>query len=299
MTRKRSWCSVEGNIEDIMGKKKMTREFMMVNELPQSLFIRIKEEIFNYMTAILSVSKDKDGEKCELIGSGTFIKIGDYFGILTANHVVNNQLFQKSKKIGLVLQRKAHSYFVERDMITCISIGKKTGYGIGPDLSLILLSQPIVETIKATKSFWNIDKYKDKILEYSNKDLLKDLFCILGCPNVYTKELSPTDKFEDLTGLFGLNGFSGIENIREFDSFDYCDFLVKYDDITKPPSSFGGVSGAGLWHIELFKNSEDNIDYKRAILFGIAWCQTDIKNDIRKIICHGRISIYERIYDYL
>ena len=61
--------------------------------------------------------------------------------------------------------------------------------------------------------------------------------------------------------------------------------------------AFGGVSGGGLWQVIIAKNEAGKVILKELILSGVAFYQTQNINNRRVIVCHGRRSVYKKVYD--
>jgi hypothetical protein len=89
--------------------------------------------------------------------------------------------------------------------------------------------------------------------------------------------------------------YSGVKREWSEGAFDYLELSVLYTDDSSLPSSFGGVSGAGVWQVGLVDFSGVAIGLESPILSGLAFYQTDIIENERSIICHGRVSIYKHI----
>jgi len=275
---------------------KMKREIMQLGDLDRNLLQQIGSNIYDYVTAFIALYIEEGKPKSELIGSGTFIKSGNKYGILTAHHVVHSDLFKKSEEIGLVIKRGTQSFRIKKEYITIIDIGIPKNQEIGPDLSVVLLGGNDLSTIKASKSFWNIDKFQDRILSDSFRSDL-GVYCLFGCPAEMVSEKTSPQGNNETKGIFGLAGFSVIDDEWNNNGFDYLKYGVSYDSDSDSPESFGGVSGAGLWYIILKRNKNSTIEFGRPILYGVAFYQTSKENNDRAIICHSKKSIYKRVIE--
>lgn len=83
--------------------------------------------------------------------------------------------------------------------------------------------------------------------------------------------------------------------IFERDNHDYIELSSK----RYIPKSFGGVSGGGVWQVIMQDQPEGGVKILEIMLSGLAFYESARKNDKRIIRCHGKKSIYERIYDLL
>ena len=64
------------------------KEYLKISGLPQNLFEEMTSTVHMFSTSLIKVSIDREGkEKLSLIGSGTFVTIGNVYGILTVDHV--------------------------------------------------------------------------------------------------------------------------------------------------------------------------------------------------------------------
>src|SRR6266567_7067283 len=123
--------------------------------IPRHVFERAVGEVTRFSTILVL-----DGK---LAGSGTFIKCGDLYGILTAHHVVHNPkdparrfTFTGTQKLALLIDTRAHLFEIDVCACRCVDIGTPVAEETGPDLSVILLPAPRLGTLKAKKDFYNI-----------------------------------------------------------------------------------------------------------------------------------------------
>jgi hypothetical protein len=82
-------------------------------------------------------------------------------------------------------------------------------------------------------------------------------------------------------------------------TFDYLDIRIDYGDRTDLPTSFGGMSGGGLWQVLCRKTSTGVIDPEDYILSGVTFFQIAIEGRVRSLRCHGRKTIHERVPEYV
>jgi len=273
-----------------MGEKKI-----FLGNIDRELLETIAEDIRYYVTAIVVLRRENGGLKGVLLGSGTFIQVGEKFGILTAYHVVHSRSFERSEQIGLVIAgRHTHNFWIPRKHTEIIDIGRPQTQQSGPDMSVLLLEPSAVGTIKASKSFWVLEKHADTALSQSHPAEY-GCYCLSGCPAELVKDDDPAPGFGQTLGIAGVLGFSGVDKAWEESGFDYLEFGVSYDDKSDSPDSFEGVSGAGLWYILLKNEANAPIVHERPVLCGIAYYQTARDNNIRSIYCHGPKSIYENV----
>jgi len=87
--------------------------------------------------------------------------------------------------------------------------------------------------------------------------------------------------------------FTCITDGHDRDGYDYLDVGAKLD-LPGTPSTFGGVSGGGLWEIGLvMKSGTISWDGKRYFR-GVAFWESPLTDGRRRVIrCHGPRSIFE------
>ena len=81
------------------------------------------------------------------------------------------------------------------------------------------------------------------------------------------------------------------------DGFDYLDLLINREGRPRLPSSYKGISGAGLWRVDLRRSPTGDVvvpdDGVR--LEGVAFYQKFGESGLLGFLrCHGRESIYGR-----
>jgi len=256
-----------------------------------------------YSTPLLLNTKGANGEEyIRLIGSGTFVSILNIFGIITAAHVINILIEEKSLarpySLGLIIKDYPHNYAIPSNYLEVINIAKGQIDADGPDLGFIVLPNSEVGTIKATKNFHNLDKNRECILAKPPK-FNAGPWAICGVPD----EKTVVERHEEESILnkryFMFCGVGSIYNTFMAGGYDYYDIRVKHDLSPIIPDSFGGVSGGGLWQIPLRRSSEQTIEPIEYILSGVAFYQTERTGLYRSIKCHGRNSIYNMAYSFI
>ncbi|MEW6659941.1 MAG: hypothetical protein AB1424_14880 [Thermodesulfobacteriota bacterium] len=268
-----------------------------ITDLPKKLIDEISRLIFSYSTGLIEVTTNTSGkESANLIGSGTFVSFSNTFGILTAAHVVN--LLKRPFSLGLIISEHVHKYKIDSNYLEIIHLAKGEGESDGPDLAFIVIPSSELGTIRAKKSFHNLDIKRDLILN-NPPEFDRGIWAVCGVPNEKTIDHPPGIKFDPLKGFLMLIGFGSIRRTYTAGEYDYCDFEVNYDSSPDIPQSFGGVSGGGLWQIPLRKSSEQTIEPIEYILSGVAFYQTERTGLNRSIKCHARNSIYDKAYSFI
>jgi hypothetical protein len=262
------------------------------SDIPQDLYDSIAMDLFKYTVGLIAVKDTKGGEDVKLIGSGTFIKCGDSSGILTAQHV-SNEL--RNADLGLVVSEVEHKPVIQRGHLSVIEFRGRLD-SEGPDLSFINIPSNLLWSIKAKKSIYNLEsnhKYASQQTEANDIGI----WFICGFPDEFTKSNERSTRgFDEAKGFSGICGaVAGID--REFyqEGYDYYEISVGCGVGNKTPTNYGGVSGGGLWHVPLLKKSQKILSWGTPFLAGVAFYQTDMFQEVRKLKCHGKQSIYSNL----
>lgn len=252
------------------------------------------KHIINFSVGIVKVVENYSGEDATLIGSGTLVDLDGNNSILTAQHVID--ALPKEGIVGFVISEKLHKYILDTRSLSTTKIGKGKNDQTGPDLGIINLPQATIGSIKALKSFYNIDTKRDRMLQNPPENDL-GVWCICGIPDIETRTAEPEKGFDQVKAFLEFCGFGGVRKEYAFGEYDYFDFEVQYNDRTDSPLSFGGVSGGGLWQVIIAQKPDGELMVKEAILSGVAFSQTELVDNKRTIKCHGRKSIYKIAFD--
>ncbi|GEM_PF-683484 len=268
-------------------------EKILVGDLPEDLMVQILNTVARYSVGLIAINLKDYGEEGIFIGSGTFIKIDKRFFILTAAHVISSKIFNGSQAIGLSFSPDVHNFRIDKQYLSICYEWNKQYQSKGPDLGLIELPLNHIGTIQAKKNFWNLQNQKDIVLglPYANNGV----WAICGCAHEFTDFKTNERGYSKVMTFHHYLWFSGIESESVVDDYDYFETSVNYESRDDLPKSFGGLSGGGLWQIPLFKQKDGKITFDDPILSGLAFYQTEVKNNMRFIRCHGRNSIYLKL----
>ncbi len=242
-----------------------------------------------------------------LAGSGTFIKWADQYGILTAHHVPNNPVnfamrfdfsANSQQKLGLALAGYAHRFELELRNLSIANLAPPINLadpGRGPDLAVIKLgNSATVQAIAARKSFYRIDFDPLGRLEQSMVD--DGIFVICGAAKESEQTGGPELGFdeviiEELTTYYG--GLVPPSGRRfERDGYRYAELGINHDGPDTLPSTFGGVSGGGLWRIEVTASTEKGYTVSDPVLSGVAFYETEVIAHQGQIRCHAGDAVY-------
>lgn len=231
--------------------------------------------------ALYAIYGSSEEEYLRLSGTGTLVTIANSHYILTAAHVWKQHL-ESSDRVGITLKENIDHRF-PIDTTALLPFGpplppKESEWG--PDLVFLRIPDDRLGGIKAFKTFYSLDKERTKIKSDGVEGRV-----LMGAPVEFEKR---TPKHSELTinGLFVEFG----EPPYFHGDFDYMD-LKESANYPGIPKYFGGVSGGGLWLVQIFEAADtEKIDWSH-ILEGVAFYQLEIGEPVTIIRCHGLESI--------
>ena len=235
--------------------------------------------------------------------SGTFVKYGSHFGILTAYHVPYNTTkpfnFKPNSpdQLGLAITQHVHALWIEMQHLKPYSIGVPTDEKSGPDMAFLeILDASKLSLIKVYRSFWDISvgNEADMIKKCSGDS--NALWAIAGLPQSMKEDGEPQSGFGHVWGLMLQVYFGGIDRRYEAGGFDYAEMVANYESKDPMPDSFKGISGGGLWKIPMSidkdKNDLNHLKFGEPVLAGVQFYQTGLESNCRRLGCHGPKSVY-------
>ena len=117
---------------------------MFLADLPDALVDDATRRMGSFLVGFVRLTADARGQDGELAGSGTLIRIRDTYGILTAQHVLDN--LPTAGPIGLVLPKSADAQqapgkpVVLAESTRRIAFGRGLDESEGPDLAMLVLA---------------------------------------------------------------------------------------------------------------------------------------------------------------
>ena len=274
-------------------------EKLHVSKVPEYVVDRACDQIAQFSVGLSRVTRKENKEDFRLIGTGTLVILKGSHSILTADHVVaeirnTDQLSLLTSFTGALRRHVFDSSHLE---IHRIARGQDDA--TGPDVAVIVLPQNQVGALKAEKTFYNIDKRRERFAEtVLEKD--RGFWFTSGVIGETEQTVGPTRGFSSVKGYMGLCGTAANPEESESGGYDYIEMQVDYS-VPNPelPGSFGGCSGAGVWQVPMRKNADGQLEDEEYILSGVVFYQTAVESGIRRIKCHGRRTIYRKVPEYM
>jgi hypothetical protein len=251
----------------------------------------LRESIVRFLgtmtVALYAIFDTGVGEELEFTGTGTLVTVGKSHCILTAAHVWEDGL-KSSDRVGITLKEDIdHRCAIDRKMLSAFGPPLPPKSGVppkrsewGPDIVLLRVPENHLGGIKAFKSFYSLDRARPKVTSAGIETRV-----LMGAPGEFEKR---TPKHSELN----INGFYVEFGAPPFPrgAFDY----VELREATYQPGipiHWGGVSGGGLWLVQIFWSSGTGKIEWSHFLEGVAFYQLGIGDPITTIRCHAEQSI--------
>ncbi len=253
-----------------------------------------------YTVGLVKLEESTMPQDARLSGSGTLVEIDRTYAILTADHVIEN--LPHAGELGLILPTippaQLYRLTIPMKFIEKICVARGANESDGPDLAILILPQSHLGIIKAVKSFYNLPKRRNRLLE--NLPPINDGFWVLsGMSDEVTIDAPPEGGFGRVKVFHGFYGAGVVEAEYLVNGYDFLEFKAKYNETYEGPGSFQGFSGGGLWHLLISKSENGKLRVTDEILSGVAFYQSPIEEHMRTIKCNGRLSIYKNVIDLI
>jgi hypothetical protein len=266
------------------------------DDLERSGFLKeIETELSRFSVGFVKLVDRHGKEDMFHAGSGTMVQIHDRFGILTADHVLQNLT---SSQVGVILPslgpKAPHRIIINLSNAQKLHIGPATNSASGPDLGICMLHAHDVAKLETWSAFYNLAKRRESML-MNPRDLKAGGWFLCGAPDEWTTEAEPDRAFTKIKSFRGFCGAAVVTTERITSEFDYLDVDIAPKGKYEGPLNFEGVSGGGLWQV-VIEEQEGQIRIVEYLLSGVAFYQLFESGLPRTIVCHGRRSIYESLF---
>jgi len=240
-------------------------------------------------------------------GSGVLVRHGDIGGIVTCAHVLQLALERSAVRhpgsVSFVVGRPNESSlqnihmqvseFAKCPMAIVQGLtDTKQEQELGPDLGFVQLPELVMSSLAALGSILQMDKQAAAMRRAeAPTGTIETMTIVAG----NLAELASTSVGSRAvltmltTAVFSVEP-QPIEGTEGYDRFS-LDLGARW----KHPTSFGGLSGCGLWQLAIGRNGNDPIVLESR-LAGIVYFETDADGQgYRRLIAHGPRSIYEKL----
>ncbi len=267
---------------------------------PEERGRQIAGRLHQYCTALIKLFLDDNGQpRLAQIGSGTFVRVGDIHGILTAYHCA--ELLSGEYLLGLSVapEGREQNFTINPNSLSIVPIAKPVSEEFGPDLAFIGIADwDKIATIKASKSFYDLMFDRALMLEQPPEND-SSAWYVCGVPNVTFLPTNSEAGFEHAFEFMELCGLGGIDRVFERNGYDYGEMHFPASEGDVPPESFGGMSGGGLWQVPWPPSSGSAESIPDMLLAGVIYYQGTTEEGLRFLRNHFRVSIYRHVVDAL
>ena len=141
---------------------------MFLADIPDALIDDARRRMGNFVVGFVRLTTDARGEDGSLAGSGTLVQIRKTYGILTAQHVLDD--LPTTGPIGLVLPKSPDAPQQPGKPLILAESTRRIGFGCGldesegPDLAVLMLAPSDVDWLRPRKSFFDLQHWHDAIL---------------------------------------------------------------------------------------------------------------------------------------
>src|SRR5687768_10536137 len=252
--------------------------------------------VCDYSVGFLRIGREGNREVGEPAGTGTFVKLGRVYGILTAAHVLK-ELDPKST-VGLVRFPSVQPPIQNRrlNLRHTDRIIEWNGKDCdAPDIAFLKIPELDGRELEASGAvFYNLGVTREfKVTQPENKMSL--CYAVVGVVGEWTEEHPAVFTRGSKVIVGGL--FGGVKNLRPFEESDTDLIEVEIDYANGPrvPKSHGGVSGGALWelYVELDANLKTFKVNKR--LHGVAFRQSADRKRVTSNAAPSIAAMVEKI----
>lgn len=244
---------------------------------------RIGRNVGNFSVALFGVNGSGESRRVGLVGTGTLVSLDEAHYVLTAAHVWHDpdNGLKKHEGTGLSLKEDLdHCFPIRNDVIAVRQLPETKFDEWGPDIILLRVPPALVGTIEAYRVFYPLEKERKRV----KKEHLAARIMV-GTPAVLSKGVGKIQHVV-INGLY----VQIDSNFYDREGFDYIDFDM---DTSLPGvmKDFRGVSGGGVWDVQIFPTGEGGKFDSTETLVGVAYFQLGLKNSHQAVRCHGPKTI--------
>jgi hypothetical protein len=234
--------------------------------------------------------------RVELRGSGTLVRIGKTYGILTAAHVWRT--IREFETVGIYLypQRKLEVQSIREDprLFDAVTFENSGEDALGPDIAFIRLTPSKATSIEKHAAFLSLEKDEQRAQAGGPAGSVTCDIVVGG-----VEALGQKINIYEERQLVIQNSLANVGFAHEIDDgrdgFDRLEFTPEPVADFVFPDSYGGMSGGGCFRV-YFPRGKGSEDEPIAFhLLGVAFFETKLDGKAHKIICHGRRSLTDKL----
>ena len=269
----------------------MAKETLWIGDIPAYLRRKIYRDL--HPSGACFLDRKANDQLPRPFGSGTYVRYGQHFGILTAAHVVRAL---KGLPWELALPKITRPLAVHQDEVeyACTPRRRDDDETKGPDIGFVrLLRASTITYLRGVVHFVNLEFHRSRVDAAKKLEAGDGFWCQVGFPAQYVANVRHESERILATRVRCVCYMGGMDNAAKRGRFDYYDGNVFYDGQRFMPETFEGMSGGALWCIRIRRKTKRRFEIKDRLLSGVVFCE--LANDDGRptaIRSHGRTSIY-------
>ena len=255
----------------------MTIEQFPITDMGPDLLAAMREKLWTYSASVFGLGCNGP----YYAGTATCLATAAQEYLLTAAHV---WLALTGGRFALSLESDRLLVPLRKDCVEPMTLHSRQDIEWGPDLALLKLPDLVACDIRQVNAFYNVDKHAVDASPAPRYDV--GVWAVIGAP-------AEQSQFAQREAVLKITLFASVvRSAQERDGFDSVDLSYYHEGRTELPSSYGGISGAGLWNLPVAKSETGAITWNgRATLKGVAFYQQAASQREGTIRCHGRKSV--------
>jgi hypothetical protein len=229
-----------------------------VKEITIKLTESLTGPVCDYSVGFLKIGQEAKREFGEPIGTGTFVKLGRVYGVLTAAHVL--EILDPKAVVGLVRFPSVQPPIQNRRLSlqhTDRIVEWNGNECDAPDIAFLKIPELVGRELEAAGAvFYNLGITREfKVSKPGHR--MSTCHAIVGVVAEWTEEHSAAFTRGIKVSVGGL--FGATKNLRRFQEsgVDLVEVEMDYGESPRIPKSHGGVSGGALW--ELYAELDANL----------------------------------------
>lgn len=256
-----------------------------IGDIPRHVQDEIGAAVSNFTVGLVAVENQGSPVKPTFCGSGTLVTAFGRMYVLTAKHVWER--LNEAPRLGMVVTKGYGSaWTMPREGVRVTTLGERNAEEWGPDLAFLEVPPAVQGGIKARKSTYDLERRRE-IYRTTAPDFERGPWALVG-------GLAEWSEFGETSAILRIQtivtmGFP----VDRPGEWDYVEATATYNDGSRIPQRFGGMSGGGFWFVPAsFSPSTGVFKWTgNFILEGVVFYETPIENDERRIRCHGRRTL--------
>jgi hypothetical protein len=239
--------------------------------------------LWTFCTSIFGVERNSD--RPEYIGSGTFVAVGGASCLLTAAHLWHRLATMQA--VGLALENERPPIWVPIEALWPRVMTVITSDEWGPDIALVSFHKRDVDRLATDKAFYDVLRPRAQTETRQSRRW----WALAGA----SAELSTIGEQEALLKSHVLASSEARQHGNL--GIDYVDLPYGNMPRVDIPVFWGGLSGAGLWRCDVTPTDEGDLSIT-PVLCGVAFYQVPGSEPRQGAIrCHGPNSLRELGFD--